>query len=374
MPPQEITAEPFPWLDTSRYSFSQGIEAGGAAWLAGQTAGAYDAESGRVTVRGDGAEQASVCWAKVEAVLDAAGRDISECSEVTEYITVAGAPERDAITAQQPHSLGSAMGGVRPSTFIVESLVRPEALVEVEVVAGQVDGLVHVPQVLPVDDDGNAVLEGDFVGQCEWALEEAGRRLEPHGMDLSNVVRVVQQTTAATRRQYNETAEARRRLLAPQFPSSTGLLMPELPHPGALVALDVWASAHPKTVVPYLADAYSSLTFSPAVEAGGLLFISGTTAFNLGTGETVAEGDIGGQAEFVYGEIAAICEMAGTSIDNLVKTVEYVTPDGVGDYRAVGEVRQRVLGRPFPASTGVVVSGLLSRRWLIEVEAVALMP
>lgn len=374
MSPQEITPEPFPWLDTSRYSFSQGINASGAAWLAGQTAGAYDAESGRVTVRGDGAEQAGVCWAKVEAVLDAAGRDVSDCSEVTEYITVAGAPERDAIAAQRPHSLGSAVGGVHSSTFIVESLVRPEALVEVEVVAGQVDGLVRVPQVVPVDDDGNVVLPGDFVGQCEWALEEAGRRLEPHGMDLSNVVRVVQQTTPATRRQYNETAEARRRLLAPQFPSSTGLLMGQLPHPDALVALDVWASAHPKTVVPYQPEAYSTLTFSPAVEAGGLLFVSGTTAFNMSTGETVAEEDIGGQAEFVYGEIAAICEMAGTSIDNLVKTVEYVTPDGIDGYRAVGDVRQRVLGRPFPASTGVVVAGLLSRRWLIEVEAIVSMP
>ena len=289
---REIAPEPFPWLDTSRYSFSQGIEAAGAAWLAGQTAGAYDAETGRVTVRGDGAEQASVCWAKVEAVLDAAGRDISACTEVTEYITVAGAPERDAIAGERPHSLGSAVGGVRPSTFIVEALVRPEALVEVEVVAGQVDGLVHIPQVLPVDDDGNVVLPGDFVGQCEWALEEAGRRLERHGMDLSHLVRVVQQTTPATRRQYNDTGEARRRLLGPQFPSSTGLLMPELPHPDALVALDVWASAHPKTVVPYQAEVYSSLTFSPAVEAGGLLFISGTTAFNMSAGETVAEGDI----------------------------------------------------------------------------------
>ncbi len=374
MPPQEITPEPFPWLDTSRYSFSQGINAGGAAWLAGQTAGAYDSESGRVTVRGDGAEQASVCWAKVEAVLDAAGRDVSDCSEVTEYITVAGAPESDAIAGQRPHSLGSTVGGVRPSTFIVDSLVRPEALVEVEVVAGQVDGLVRVPQVMPVDDDGNVVLPGDFVGQCEWALEEAGRRLEPHGMDLSNVVRVVQQTTAATRRQYNETAEARRRLLSPQFPSSTGLLMGQLPHPDALVVLDMWASAHPKTVVPFRPEAYSSLTFSPAVEAGGLLFVSGTTAFDMSSGETVAEGDIGGQAEFVYGEIAAICEMAGTSIDNLVKTVEYVTPGGVEGYRAVGDVRQQVLGRPFPASTGVVVGGLLSRRWLIEVEAIVSMP
>ena len=374
MAPQEIIPEHFPWLDTSRYSFSPGIEAAGAAWLAGQTAGAYDADSGRVAVHGDGAEQAGVCWAKVEAVLDAAGRSVGDCTEVTEYITVTGAPERDAIAAQRPDGLGSAAGGASVSTFVVDSLVRPEALVEVEVVAGHADGLVRVPQVLPVDDSGNAVLPGDFVGQCEWALEEAGRRLEPHGMDLSNVVRVVQQTTAATRRQYNETAEARRRLLSPHFPSSTGLLMSELPHPDALVALDVWASAHPKTVVPYQPEAYSSLTFSPAVEAGGLLFVSGTTAFNMSTGETVAEGDIGGQAEFVYGEIAAICEMAGTSIDNLVKTVEYVTPGGIDGYRAVGDVRQRVLGRPFPASTGVVVSGLLSRRWLIEIEAVVSMP
>ena len=53
MAPQEITPEHFPWLDTSRYSFSPGIEAAGAAWLAGQTAGAYDAESGRVTVSGE---------------------------------------------------------------------------------------------------------------------------------------------------------------------------------------------------------------------------------------------------------------------------------------------------------------------------------
>ncbi|WP_419920758.1 RidA family protein [Candidatus Poriferisodalis sp.] len=374
MPREEIIPESFPWLDTSRYSFSPGIEAAGAAWLAGQTAGEFDIESGRIVVRGDGAAQAGVCWAKIESVLDAASRDVGDCSEVTEYVTVAGSPERDAIAAQRPHGLGGAVGGARMSTFVVESLVRPDALVEVEVVAGLANGLVRVPQVLPLDDDGEVVLPGDFVGQCEWVLEEAGRRLEPHGLDLSHVVRVIQQTTAATRRQYNEGAAARRRLLGPHFPSSTGLLMPELPHPDVLVALDVWASSEPKSIVPYLQDAYASLTFSPAVAAGGLLFISGTTAFDLSSGETVAEGDIGGQAEFVYGEIGKICEMAGTSLDNLVKTVEYVTPDGVENYRDVGAVRQNALGRPFPVSTGVVVSGLLSRRWLIEVEAVAVIP
>ena len=36
-------------------------------------------------------------------------------------------------------------------------------------------------------------------------------------------------------------------------------------------------------------------------------------------------------------------------------------------------MRENVLGRPFPASTGVVINSLLSRDWLIEVEAVAVL-
>ena len=42
-------------------------------------------------------------------------------------------------------------------------------------------------------------------------------------------------------------------------------------------------------------------------------------------------------------------------------------------YREVAALRKRLLGRPFPASTGVVVGGLLSPSWLIEVEALALL-
>ena len=104
------------------------------------------------------------------------------------------------------------------------------------------------------------------------------------------------------------------------------------------------------------------------------MFISGTTAWDPSTGDTVAPGDIATQAEFVYQQIAAVCEAAGTSIDHLVKTIEYVAPDGLDRYREVGGIRERVLSRPFPASTGAVVAGLLGRQWMIEVEAVAVLP
>jgi len=69
---QAVEGVVFPWLDPSRYSFALGIEAGGATWLAGQTASRHDPASGRVVSGGSVAEQAHICWDKIEAVLDAA--------------------------------------------------------------------------------------------------------------------------------------------------------------------------------------------------------------------------------------------------------------------------------------------------------------
>lgn len=366
MTAQAIVPSSFPWLDTSKYSFSLGIEAAGASWLAGQTASAFDPESGRVEIKGDGGDQAALSWAKLGRVLDAADRTADDCSEIVEYVTAEGLSGREAIASARPTT--------NPvSTMVVESLVRPTAQVEIELVAGHSPGLVRIPQVLPIDENGDVVAAGDFIRQCEWALEEAERRLGEHGLDLSHVVKVVQQTTPDTRSSYRRTADARRRLLGPVFPSSTGVLTSALPHPDALVALDVWASSEPKSVVPYAEEAYSSLTFAPAVAAGDLLFISGTTAWDPNSGETVAPGDLAGQAEFIYDQIAQVCALAGTGIDRLIKTIEYVSPDGLDRYRDVAAVRERVLTDPYPASTGVVVAGLLSRAWLLEVEAVAVL-
>lgn len=356
----------FPWLDPSRYSFALGIKAAGASWLAGQTASRHDADSGRVISGGSASEQAEVCWAKAEAVLAAAGMSFDDATEVVEYLTADGLAARREIDAARPTQ--------RPaSTMVVDALVRPEAVIEVEVVAGGPARQVRLPQLLPIDEAGDVVAPGDLVAQCQWVLEEAGRQLEAHGLGLEHVVRTVQQTTPDTRRNYRNTADARRALLGPDFPASTGVLTSSLPHPDALVALDVWASAAPKQVVRHAEEAYAQLTFSPATVADDVVYISGTTAWNPETGGTEGVGDVGAQAEFVYDQIRQVLEAAGGGIGDLVKTIEYVTPEALPSYRDVHTVREQVLGRPFPASTGVAVNSLLGREWLIEVEAVAVL-
>ena len=135
---------------------------------------------------GSAAEQARICWDKVEAVLDAAGRGVEECTEVVEYLTAEGLDVRDEI-AEARRGLGAV------STMVVDALVRPDAMLEVEVVAGGPPHQVRLPQLLPIDSDGSVVASGDLVGQCEWVLEEAARRLDEFDLGLEHVVRTVQQ-------------------------------------------------------------------------------------------------------------------------------------------------------------------------------------
>ena len=75
------------------------------------------------------------------------------------------------------------------------------------------------------------------------------------------------------------------------------------------------------------------------------------------------------QAEQVWRNILAVLESAGMGIENLVKVNHYLTKhENIPGY---GEVRTRMLGAARPASTLVVVQGLVKPEWLVEVEAVA---
>jgi enamine deaminase RidA (YjgF/YER057c/UK114 family) len=73
------------------------------------------------------------------------------------------------------------------------------------------------------------------------------------------------------------------------------------------------------------------------------------------------------------GKIARVLEVAGGSLRDLVKTVDFITPAALDDYRVTGRVRRELLGPDFPAATGVVVNRLLHPQYLIEIDAIAVL-
>jgi aminoacrylate peracid reductase len=113
------------------------------------------------------------------------------------------------------------------------------------------------------------------------------------------------------------------------------------------------------------------ITFSPAVRAGNLLFISGTTAVDDSL-NLVGKGDIVAQTRFIFGKFARLLNEAGASFDNIVETTEYFLT--LDDYRRTAEVRREFFkGPPYPAATGVLVAGLIRKDALIEIKATAVL-
>jgi hypothetical protein len=68
-----------------------------------------------------------------------------------------------------------------------------------------------------------------------------------------------------------------------------------------------------------------------------------------------------------YSAILELVTYAGGTAADLVDTLEYVTPEGLPDYRVVADVRKRLLSPPWPASVGAVCGGLLRPEFLLEV-------
>jgi enamine deaminase RidA (YjgF/YER057c/UK114 family) len=111
------------------------------------------------------------------------------------------------------------------------------------------------------------------------------------------------------------------------------------------------------------------------VEKGGVLFLSGQSAsqYDPGLGRVVCMGDVVEQARLVYEKLGRVLEAAGAGFDNVVKTVDYLAPQGLAGYRGTAEVRRKHFKGSWPASTGVVVERLLRADALIEVDAVAVL-
>lgn len=111
------------------------------------------------------------------------------------------------------------------------------------------------------------------------------------------------------------------------------------------------------------------LTFSPAVRVGNLVFLSGTTATDA-TGNIVGPGDIVAQTRHIFQKFSVVLESVGGSLANIVETTDYVL--SLDDYRKTADVRRELFkGPPWPAATGVVVSGLVRPEALIEIKGIA---
>jgi enamine deaminase RidA (YjgF/YER057c/UK114 family) len=109
--------------------------------------------------------------------------------------------------------------------------------------------------------------------------------------------------------------------------------------------------------------------YSQVVKVGDTVYIAGQVSAGA-DGNVVGKGDPEVQARQVWHNIEAAVKAAGGTLQHVVKTTTYVT--NIQYAAAVRKVREELFqsSNP-PTSTLLVVAGLASPDYLVEIEAIA---
>ena len=108
--------------------------------------------------------------------------------------------------------------------------------------------------------------------------------------------------------------------------------------------------------------------YSPAVRAGGFIYVSGQVPVDPVSNQAVT-GDVKAETRQVLSNIQRILEGCGASLSDVVKCGVFLTD--VKDFAAMNEVYAEFFTGEPPARSTVAVAGL-PRAALVEIEAIAL--
>lgn len=214
----------------------------------------------------------------------------------------------------------------------------------------------------------------DLVTQTQDIFAQLDSVLRWAGASRRDVVKTVDYIVPAALADYRTTVEVRRAFWGDYFPAATGVVMEALPQRGALIAVEAIVALGPEERRETTCEDEPSrvLTFRAGVEKGGILWLSGTTGYRRDpSGAETYPRDLVEQANLIYVKHQRNLEELGYSFAQVVKTVDYLTASALPTYRQTAAVRRQLLGKAFPASTGVIVHRLLRPEALLEVDMVA---
>jgi enamine deaminase RidA (YjgF/YER057c/UK114 family) len=226
-------------------------------------------------------------------------------------------------------------------------------------------------------NDYGQVVSDDFCDQTHAALEKIRLILESGDATFVDVVKSIDYIS--TDEGYRDTARVRREIWSKDYPAATGIIIKNMLRKIPKIEVDCTAivpedpdDTFERQIVGTHLPRYAEWTFAPGViRKGNILCIAGQTATDE-QGNLMAPGDMVAQTRQVLSNIQRIVEAAGGSIDDVVKTTDFVTT--TYNYKETADVRRAFWKNGFPASTGIVVEQLLPPGALIEVSAIAVLP
>ncbi|KKO46222.1 endoribonuclease [Arsukibacterium ikkense] len=111
-------------------------------------------------------------------------------------------------------------------------------------------------------------------------------------------------------------------------------------------------------------------TYSQAVKIGTTVYLSGQIPLVPATMQMVSE-DFAEQTHQVFKNLAAVCDAAGGTLNNMVKVNIFLID--LGQFATVNQIMSQYFAEPYPARAAVQVSAL-PRGAQIEIDGVMEVP
>lgn len=207
------------------------------------------------------------------------------------------------------------------------------------------------------------VIRGDLAAQTRTAYAKIGAILEGAGKTHGDIVRMVEYVRTDAIERYEQAAGVRTEVFGAHRPAVNTVPVKALLRPDAEIELEA-------TVGPVGEGTRFSTGLPGARESAGVVYLPTVQATDA-AGNIIGPGDIVAQTEVIFEKASRMLSALGLGFRNVVKTLDYLTPEGLAEYRYTGAVRKAHLGPVYPASAGILMPRLLHRDALIQYDFIA---
>jgi 2-iminobutanoate/2-iminopropanoate deaminase len=107
--------------------------------------------------------------------------------------------------------------------------------------------------------------------------------------------------------------------------------------------------------------------YSPAIQVGEMIFVSGQIGLEAATGK-LAQGGVETEARQALSNLKALVEASGSSLEKVVKTTLFLT--NIADFAAVNAIYAEFFASEYPARSTIQVAALPGGA-SFEIEAIA---
>jgi reactive intermediate/imine deaminase len=354
--------------------YSPAVKADGLIYLSGTLA---QDQSGAIVGKGDVAAQTRRVIERMREVLTAAGSSLDRVVAVTVYL-------KSAADFQTMNEAYRTYWPADPPTrtTVITSLVLPDALVELSMIAvmpGAERTVVHpagwvrspnpysyairsgdtvfLAGLVARNGRDNTVVTGDTAVQTRAVMDNATEILKAAGLSLAHVVsNRVYLTDAANFPAMNDAYRG----YFSSSPPARATVQTGLAGSQYLVEMTMTASRVPRQVA---GQADPALPISPAIRVGKRLYLSGV----LGN-TPQSKDDVAGQTRETLVRITNTLSAAGASPADVVDSLVYLRD--VSHFAAMNAEYRRAFGKDFPART-TVATPLVPNDGLIEIMVTA---